>query len=264
MSDVAWLRNAGINGWRVDGVLTPREVLTTGNFWTKALRLVAVADGGRLDRVLCYAEDPLVGGFLGGESLGPPGRGLATLLDGLPKDRTLLHLGPLFEQAGLSMREAPGVGSLFVRGLRAANRADLEAAFRLSEQPRLWHRDTPGALRAQTWALGVACLLREPECRRAVLHYWSEVVRSMVDVEPASLLGVLPYSPPIHPQSRRAAAVFCALAHLDAKGALVLLGKAGPEPYRILDAASKPGAWSPMLGAAVGRVRAALDAMVWE
>lgn len=264
MSDCVWLRQNGINGWRVDGVLTVREVLTTGNFWTKALRMVAVADGGRLDRVCSYDEDPLVGGFLGGESCGPPGRGLATLLDVLPSDRVQLHLGPLFEQAGLSLRPAAGVGSYFTRGLRPATRVDLEAAFRLSEQARLWHRDTPGALRAQSWALGVACLLREPECRRSVLGYWAEVVRWKVDGSVSSLLGCLPYSVPSSPQGRRAMAVFCALSHLDSAGAGRVLAQAGPDAHRMLDTAMRPGGWSPMLGAAVGRVRAALDGMVWE
>lgn len=258
-----WVRHAGLNGWRSDGTITAQDVVTSGNLWTKVLRLCAVADGGKLDRVTSDAGDPLVGGFLGGGSLGPPGGGLATLLDLLPREVTGAHLGPLFEQAGLSLREAPGVGSGFVRGLRWAAQPDLEAAVRLGEDPRLWHRATPGALRASSWVDGVAAALAAPESRRALLGYWAEVVRSRVDGEAARALGVLPFTAPREARLQQAVAVYVALAHLDPKGALRLLVQVGPDGARMLDVAGHPGAWSKMLGSAAGRVRAALGGMVW-
>lgn len=260
---VAWVRRGGLNGWCSEGTLTAQDVVTSGNVWTKVLRLVAVADGGRLDRVASDAGDPLVGGFLGGGSLGPPGGGLATLLDLLPREITRAYLGALFEQAGLSLRDAPGVGSGFVRGLRWAAPQDLEAAVRLGEDPRLWHRSTPGALRAEVWVGGVARALGAPESRRALLGYWAEVVRSRVDGDAARALGVLPFTAPRDPRVQQAVAVHVALAHLDPKGARVLLAQVGPDGARMLDVAGHPGAWSPLLGSAAGRVRAALGGMVW-
>lgn len=258
-----WVRHGSVNGWRFDGTLLARDLPVGGSFWGRALRVLSVADGGRLDRVVSYGDDPMVAGLLGGESLGPPGRGLASLIDTLPRELALQHLGPLFELTGLALRPCPGVGSMFVRGLRPATKSDLVMAFRMGEQERFWHRETPGALRASTWAGALEAVLAEPACRRSLVYYWSEVLRMMIEPEVAPSLSVLPYTAPHQPQHQRAAAVYLALAHLDPPGARRVLETAGPDAHRMLDTAARPGTWSPQLGAMVGRVRVALDGIVW-
>lgn len=253
MSGPSWVRYGDRHGWMAHGGV-PAKALAGATFWTQAARVTCIAEGGCVDMVQCYDAGIFTAGPLGATAaFGTLGK----LLVDVPPNLREQHLGEMCEERCLGYD-----GNTFRIGLRVATADDLRRVFTGNADLRAWGREDPEAVIARRWVEAWGALLADPAALRGIGVACGRMLQAYLPATAATKLG---FSVSVNPSAsaRRATATFLSFSINNPKGALRVLDAAGADADRMLDAASRPGAWPDTFPQRVARTRAALAAESW-
>lgn len=256
-----WQVYGSFEGWQWEGTVLPR-VLVGQSWGVKAVRVVAAAEGGKVDMVQCYDAGIMTAGPLGATARFGT---LQAMLGAIPMHVLQQHLGDVFEEAGVGLHVAPGVSAVLTRGLRpVTDLAELQDVFFAGSDGRAWNGEQVDF--AERWVRSLAALLQDPASHPGVTT--ASVNTLMRYVQPAKeALGWSAMHPePPTPEGRKAAACWGAFAINNPTGAQRLLqaarARGALSAESLLSEAQAPG-YPATFPQRVGRTRRALDAEAW-
>lgn len=256
-----WQVYGGFAGWQWEGTVPP-SVLVGQSWEVKAVRVVAAAEGGKVDMVQCYDAGIMTAGPLGATvRFGT----LQALLGAIPLHVLQRHLGGVFEEAGVGLQLAPGMSAVFTRGLRPlTDLAELRDVFFAGSDGKAWNGEQVDF--AERWVRGLAALLQDPASHPAVTAASVNTMMGYLHPARGALGWTQAHQVPPTPELRKAAACWVAFAINNPTGAQRLLQAAGARGLlsaeSLLSEAQAPG-YPTTFAQRVGRTRRALDAETW-